>query len=98
MKQPERNKMEQDKIIIRGAKENNLKNIDVHFPLGVLCCVTGVSGSGKSSLVNAILYGSLAHQLNRARHRKADFDGLEGVEQLYMMTPRWGTMRSGMVQ
>ncbi len=69
-------------LTVKGAREHNLKNIDVHFPLGVLCCVTGVSGSGKSSLVNAILYGSLAHQLNRARHRKADFDGLEGVEQL----------------
>ena len=69
-------------LTVKGAREHNLKNIDVHFPLGVLCCVTGVSGSGKSSLVNAILYGSLAHQLNRARYRKADFDGLEGVEQL----------------
>ena len=69
-------------LTVKGAREHNLKNIDVHFPLGVLCCVTGVSGSGKSSLVNAILYGSLAHQLNRARQRKADFDGLEGVEQL----------------
>lgn len=69
-------------LTVKGAREHNLKNIDVHFPLGVLCCVTGVSGSGKSSLVNAILYGSLAHRLNRARYRKADFDGLEGVEQL----------------
>ena len=69
-------------LTVKGAREHNLKNIDVNFPLGVLCCVTGVSGSGKSSLVNAILYGSLAHQLNRARHRKADFDGLEGVGQL----------------
>ncbi len=69
-------------LTVRGAREHNLKNIDVQFPLGVLCCVTGVSGSGKSSLVNAILYGTLAHQLNRAKPRKADFDRIEGVEQL----------------
>ena len=69
-------------LTVRGAREHNLKNIDVRFPLGVFCCVTGVSGSGKSSLVNAILYGALAHELNRARSRRADFDGIEGVEQL----------------
>ena len=69
-------------LTVRGAREHNLKNIDVTFPLGVFCCVTGVSGSGKSSLVNSILYGALAHQLNRARPRKADYDGIEGVEQL----------------
>ena len=69
-------------LTVRGAKEHNLKNIDVDFPLGVFCCVTGVSGSGKSSLVNAILYGALAHLLNRARPRKAAYDGIEGVEQL----------------
>ena len=50
-----------------GARQNNLKNIDVEFPLGVMTCVTGVSGSGKSSLVNEILYKSLAKKLNRAR-------------------------------
>ncbi len=69
-------------LTVRGAREHNLKNIDVRFPLGVFCCVTGVSGSGKSSLVNAILYGALAHELNRARSRRADFDGIEGVERL----------------
>ena len=69
-------------LTVKGAREHNLKNIDVRFPLGVLCCVTGVSGSGKSSLVNAILYGALAHDLNRARYRKADFDSIEGKEQL----------------
>ena len=69
-------------LTVKGAREHNLKNIDVHFPLGVLCCVTGVSGSGKSSLVNAILYGALAHELNRARFRKADYDAIEGKEQL----------------
>ena len=51
-------------MTVKGAQENNLKNIDVKFPLGVLTCVTGVSGSGKSSLVNEILYKSLAKQLN----------------------------------
>ena len=69
-------------LAVRGAREHNLKNIDVRFPLGVFCCVTGVSGSGKSSLVNSILYGALAHLLNRARPRKADYDGIDGVEQL----------------
>jgi len=69
-------------LTVLGAREHNLKNIDVDFPLGVFCCVTGVSGSGKSSLVNAILYTALAHQLNRARPRKADYDGIQGVKQL----------------
>ncbi|MBQ4640985.1 MAG: excinuclease ABC subunit UvrA, partial [Clostridia bacterium] len=69
-------------LTVKGAREHNLKNIDVQFPLGVLCCVTGVSGSGKSSLVNAILYGALAHDLNRARPRKADYDAILGEEQL----------------
>lgn len=54
-------------LTVKGAKQNNLKNIDVKFPLGVFTCVTGVSGSGKSSLVNEILYKSLAKKLNRAR-------------------------------
>ena len=69
-------------LTVRGAREHNLKNIYVSFQMGVFCCVTGVSGSGKSSLVNAILYGALVHELNRARSRRADFDGIEGVEQL----------------
>lgn len=69
-------------LTVKGAAENNLKNIDVSFPLGVMTCVTGVSGSGKSSLVNEILYKALAKKLNRAhtipgRHKK-----IEGVEQL----------------
>ena len=67
---------------MRGAQENNLKNIDVSFPLGVMTCVTGVSGSGKSSLVNEILYKSLAKQLNRARTIPGKHEGIEGVEQL----------------
>ena len=69
-------------LTVRGAREHNLKNIDVRFPLGLFCCVTGVSGSGKSSLVNSILYGALAHDLNRARVRKADYDGIDGEEML----------------
>ena len=69
-------------LTVRGAKEHNLKNIDVKIPLGVLCCVTGVSGSGKSSLVNEILYKHLAKVLNRAKTRPGQFDAMEGVEQL----------------
>ncbi len=69
-------------LTVRGATENNLKNIDVSFPLGVMTCVTGVSGSGKSSLVNEILYKSLARKLNRARTIPGKFKKLEGVEQL----------------
>lgn len=67
---------------IKGAKENNLKNIDVDIPLGIFTCVTGVSGSGKSSLVNEILYKSLARKLNRARCIPGKHDSIEGIEQL----------------
>ena len=69
-------------ITLKGAKENNLKNIDVSFPLGVMTCVTGVSGSGKSSLVNEILYKSLAKTLNRARTILGKHDKIEGTNQL----------------
>lgn len=69
-------------LTVRGAQENNLKNIDVSFPLGVMTCVTGVSGSGKSSLVNEILYKSLAKKLNRARTIPGKHKCIEGVEQL----------------
>lgn len=69
-------------ITVKGAKENNLKNIDVSFPLGVMTCVTGVSGSGKSSLVNEILYKSLAKTLNRARTIPGKHDKIEGTNQL----------------
>lgn len=69
-------------IKVVGAKENNLKNIDVKFPLGVFTSVTGVSGSGKSSLVNEILYKSLARKLNRARIIPGKCKGIEGIEQL----------------
>ncbi len=69
-------------LTIRGARTNNLKNIDVKLPLGVITCVTGVSGSGKSSLVNEILYKSLSKTLNRSRQRAGAHDGIDGVEQL----------------
>ena len=67
---------------VKGAAENNLRHIDVDFPLGVFTCVTGVSGSGKSSLVNEILYKALARRLNRAHTIPGKHDSIEGVEQL----------------
>ena len=69
-------------LTVRGAEENNLKKIDVKFPLGVFTCVTGVSGSGKSSLVNEILYKHLARDLNRARCIPGKHAGIDGIEQL----------------
>ena len=69
-------------LTVKGARQNNLKNIDASFPLGVMTCVTGVSGSGKSSLVNEILYKHLARDLNRARMKPGEHDGIEGMEQL----------------
>ena len=69
-------------VTVVGARENNLQNIDVTIPLGVLCAVTGVSGSGKSSLVNDILYRSLANRLNKARHVPGKHTRIEGVDHL----------------
>ncbi len=69
-------------IKILGAKENNLKNIDVKIPLGIMTCITGVSGSGKSSLINEILYKHLARDLNRARTIPGKHKGIEGIDQL----------------
>lgn len=69
-------------ITVKGARENNLKNIDVDFPLGIMTCVTGVSGSGKSSLVNEILYKKLAKVLNRARTIPGEHDEIVGIENL----------------
>lgn len=69
-------------ITIKGAREHNLKNIDVKIPLGIMTVVTGVSGSGKSSLINEILYKTLARDLNRARTIPGDCDGIEGIDQL----------------
>lgn len=67
---------------IRGAKENNLKNINVKIPTGVMTCVTGVSGSGKSSLINEILYKKLSHVLNRARTHAGEHREIKGIDQL----------------
>ncbi|MFV0520154.1 MAG: excinuclease ABC subunit UvrA [Lachnospirales bacterium] len=69
-------------LTIKGARENNLKNIDVDIPLGVVTCFTGVSGSGKSSIVNHILYKSLAKNLNRAKIKAGDHDEILGIENL----------------
>ncbi len=69
-------------IKITGARENNLKNIDVEIPLGIMTCITGVSGSGKSSLINEILYKRLARDLNRARTIPGKHGDVEGIEQL----------------
>lgn len=79
---PSHRKEPKGEIIIRGARQNNLKNIDVSIPLGIMTCVTGVSGSGKSSLINEILYKSLAKKLNRARCIPGEHDGIEGLEAL----------------
>ena len=80
---PARRRKPQGWIRVKGARENNLKNIDVDFPLGVFTCVTGVSGSGKSSLVNEILNKTLARELNRATTvYPGKCDGVEGMEQL----------------
>ena len=69
-------------LTVRGARENNLKHIDVSIPLGTFTCVTGVSGSGKSSLVNEVLYKSLGAALNRMKVRPGKHDAIEGMEQL----------------
>ena len=79
---PEKRREPRGFITIRGARANNLKGIDVSIPLGVFTCVTGVSGSGKSSLVNEILYKALARDLNRAHTRPGPHDGIDGLEQL----------------
>ena len=79
---PKMRKKSEAGILIKGARENNLKNIDVEIPLGVMTCVTGVSGSGKSSLVNEILYKRLARDLNRARTIPGKHDDIIGIEQL----------------
>lgn len=79
---PEERRQPTGWLTVKGARENNLKNIDVSFPLGVMTCVTGVSGSGKSSLVNEILYKSLAKNLNRAHCIPGEHDKIEGMDQL----------------
>ena len=79
---PKKRRKPTGKLVVRGAAENNLKNIDVEIPLGVMTCVTGVSGSGKSSLVNEILYKRLARELNRARTIPGKHKAIEGIDQL----------------
>lgn len=79
---PEERKKPTGWLKVIGAQENNLKNIDVAFPLGVMTCVTGVSGSGKSSLVNEILYKRLAHDLNRARTIPGKHKKITGLDQV----------------
>ncbi|MBE5926050.1 MAG: excinuclease ABC subunit UvrA [Lachnospiraceae bacterium] len=79
---PEIRKQPSGWLTIKGARQNNLKNIDVDIPLGVMTCVTGVSGSGKSSLINEILYKKLAKKLNRARLIPGEHDKILGIEQL----------------
>ena len=79
---PKKRRKPNGSIKVIGAQENNLKNINVEFPLGVMTCVTGVSGSGKSSLVNEILYKSLAKNLNRARCIPGKHKEIQGLEQL----------------
>ncbi|MGN8773667.1 excinuclease ABC subunit UvrA [Candidatus Weimeria sp. HCP3S3_B5] len=79
---PENRRKPSGFLTIRGAREHNLKNIDVRIPLGIMTVVTGVSGSGKSSLINEILYKTLARDLNRARTIPGDSDGIEGEEGL----------------
>ena len=69
-------------LVVRGARENNLKNIDVSFPLGKLVCVTGVSGSGKSSLVYDVLYKKLAQLISKAKERPGDCDAVEGIQHI----------------
>lgn len=79
---PEKRKSPTGYLTVLGAQENNLRGIDVKFPLGVMTCVTGVSGSGKSSLVNEILYKHLARDLNRARCIPGKHKGIKGIDQL----------------
>ncbi|MFP6334325.1 excinuclease ABC subunit UvrA, partial [Bacillus subtilis] len=70
------------KIIVKGARSNNLKGIDVDFPLSTMTVVTGVSGSGKSTLVNEVLYKSLAKQINKSKVKPGEYDEINGIDQL----------------
>lgn len=77
-----RREVTKKKISIKGAKSNNLKNVDVDFPLSIMTVVTGVSGSGKSSLVNEVLYKSLAQKINKSKVKPGEYDSIKGIDQL----------------
>ena len=79
---PAKRRKPRGELVVRGARQHNLKGIDVSFPLGVFCCVTGVSGSGKSTLVNEILYRAVANRLHRARLRPGSHDRIDGLDQI----------------
>jgi excinuclease ABC subunit A len=79
---PEERRQPSGALLIRGAREHNLKDVDVTIPLGVLCCVTGVSGSGKSTLVNETLHHSVANRLHQAKLRPGAHDGVDGLSQI----------------
>jgi excinuclease ABC subunit A len=79
---PELRRSPSGELVVRKARQHNLRGVDVHVPLGVFCCVTGVSGSGKSTLVNEILYRAVANRLHRARFRPGAHDRIDGIEQV----------------
>ncbi|HEX5990083.1 MAG TPA: excinuclease ABC subunit UvrA [Solirubrobacterales bacterium] len=79
---PEERRKPAGELVVRGAREHNLKGVDVTFPLGVFCCVTGVSGSGKSTLVNETLHHAVANRLHQAKLRPGAHDGIDGLDQI----------------
>jgi excinuclease ABC subunit A len=79
---PEKRRPRRGALVVRGAREHNLKDVDVSIPLGVFCCVTGVSGSGKSTLVNETLHHAVANRLHQAKLRPGAHDGIDGLSQI----------------